>query len=109
MKKRLTHKQKKKISRDCWNLDLSFYKWLQPRLKCYLKEAGKVIDLDFYKVEYNGKTYTQRECIERMIEILDVYFSKRKVYYFGDDPKETIEIQDELLVLWSKVCHIMWW
>lgn len=109
MKKRLSNKQKKKIAKDTWNLDRSFYEWLYPRLKCYLKRAGKVLDLDYYKVEYNGKTYTQRECIERMIKILDNYFLSSKVFHFSDDYHETIEMEGELLGLWAKVCPMMWW
>ena len=48
-KKRKRHIYKKKLSEECWDLDLAFLKWLQERLPVYLKEAGQIVDLTYYK------------------------------------------------------------
>lgn len=106
MKKRLINKQKKKIAEDCWDLDLAFYDWLQPRLKCYLKESAGVIDLEYYKFNYKDKVMTQKEIIERMIWLLSQLEVCKNVI-FDYDP--VLEYQKELLELWALVFPVMWW
>ena len=108
MKKRQILKEKKKIHNDCWNLDHAFLKWLKPRLKDYLKCAGKTVDLDFYVFEFRDKKMTQKEIIERMIEILELY-DDYNIYYFGNDCKESTAYTNELLELWKTVFPVMWW
>ena len=63
--------KKKRIRRDCWDLDYAFYQWLRERLPVYLKDAGRRIDLEYHKFEFRGKEYTQKELIERLITITD--------------------------------------
>ena len=58
-KRRLILKEKKKISKECWNLDSEFFKWLEIRLKTYLKEAGKYVDLKYYKFAVDDKELNQ--------------------------------------------------
>lgn len=108
MKKRLLLKEKKKISKDCWNLDLAFIKWLKPRLECYLKEGGKVIDLEHYAFEYKDNIMSQKEIIERMLEILDSY-NEYEPFYFHEEGKESYALMAELLELWALVFPVMWW
>ena len=67
--------KKKKIRRDCWDLDSAFFKWLKERLPVYLKEAGEVVDLEYHKFEFRGKEYTQKEVAE-MLNISQSYISR---------------------------------
>lgn len=94
--------KKRKIHRDCWGLDWAFLFWLKERLPVYLKDAGKFVDLDYHKFEYKGKTYTQREIVERMIHILDMLPD-------NDWQEEWDIYTNEILDLWKIVFPAMWW
>lgn len=109
MKKRLRLKEKKRISRDCWSLDYAFLDWLKPRIKCYLKEAGKYVDLDYHTFEYNEKTMTQKEILVRMIEILDKYDDTAGFSYFVGTIDESEKLIKELLDLFCLVFPVLWW
>ena len=94
--------KKRKLHRDCWSLDASFIIWLNEHLKVYLKDADKIVDLEYNKFEYNGKEYTHKELIKRMI-YLSNYLIK---YYYLDTKREKV---DELLDIWKLVFSAMWW
>ena len=102
-KKKKRHIYKKKLSEECWDLDLAFLKWLQERLPVYLKEAGQIVDLTYYKFTYNNVEYTQKDLIIHMIKLvneaidMDMYDEKYSV------------IVDEILDLWKMVFYCMWW
>ena len=92
-------------SRECWNLDHTFYLWLYEHLMKYLEDADKVIDLTWTKVEYNGKTYTQRELIDKMLKRLNAYFNDDINEYDKDDYKWLHEIE----AIWAVILPTMWW
>ena len=94
----------KKMDRECWNLNISFAKWLEPRLKLYLKRGGKIVDLDFYKFAIDGIEKTQREWIETMIDLCS--------WINNDDNFLDDKFTDKLLFLgkiWATVLPSMWW
>ena len=96
---------KRRISRDCWDLDWAFYKWLSDRLPVYLKEGGSVVDLTYYKFkDYNGEEKTQEEIIKRMIVLVNYLLSD---YLAWTD--EYDKAHDELMYLWTTVIRAMWW
>lgn len=92
----------KKLSRECWNIDYSFIKWLNEHLKVYLKEASKVIDLG-KEYKYCGVEYTLKSVIERMIYLSDKLTND---YYVVND---VYEYTDELLDLFRLVFYDLWW
>ncbi len=94
--------KKRRISRECWNLDNAFYDWLRERLPVYLKEAGAFVNLEFYKFDHRGKEYTQKELIEYMIHLLDVIKNE-------DDLMRQFEEEKEVLEIWAKIAPAMWW
>ena len=65
MKKKTINK--KKISEECWDLDSAFLKWLKEHLIVYLKEASKVVDLNWHKFQYKGEELTQEQIIKKNI------------------------------------------
>lgn len=99
---KLAHK-KKKISKDCWNLDQAFFIWLHEHLVVYLKEAGENVDLSYYKFDYKGKKYTQEEIIKMMINDL------KDIHYLGVWNPKYQDLSNEILDLWKLVFHAMWW
>ena len=102
-KKKKRHIYKKKLSKECWDLDLAFLKWLQEHLPVYLKDAEQIVDLTYYKFTYNNIEYTQKDLIIHMIKLvneavdMDMYDEKYSV------------IVDEILDLWKMVFYCMWW
>ena len=53
--------------RDCWDLDTSFFQWLYCNCKQLLKDTN--CDLTYRTYEHNGKTYTEGEYIEYLIDL----------------------------------------
>ena len=60
---------------ETWDLEQSFYQWLYEGLRSYMDYASKVIDLDldaeWLSLEYMGKSYTQRQLTELLLEKLE--------------------------------------
>ena len=91
--------------RETWNLGTCFYAWLYEHLKMYLDKASKIVNLDYYTFEYNGKTYTQREMIEQICEIIEYYFSDKFDDWDDDDCKYVSNIEK----MWAVIMPYMWW
>lgn len=53
--------------RDCWDLDTTFFQWLYCNCKQLLKDTNA--DLTWRTYEHNGKTYTEGEYIEYLIDL----------------------------------------
>lgn len=92
-------------SRECWDLDYTFYLWLYEHLMKYLEDAEKMVDLTWTKVDYNGKTYTQRELIDMMLERLKRRLSKEYDELNEDDYNYAHEIEK----IWVVILPVMWW
>lgn len=97
---------KKKLKEECWNLDYELVKWLNEHLKIYLEDAGKVVDLDFYKFNYDSTTYTLKDVIERLIDITDYLIDH---YYDWDNLESLINNVDEMYYLMRLIHHYLWW
>ena len=76
---------------------------LRKRLPVYLKDAGKIVDLSYYELNWNGTEYTQEELIKVLIEKV----RDAKNDYHGDD-KARKAMQD-VLEIWKIICPAMWW
>lgn len=94
---------KRKITRDCFDLDQAWLKWLSERLPVYLRDARKMIDFSFHKFTHRGKECQQDELVERMI----VLVNKAMAIDFGEP--EYDEVIDELMEIWKLIFHAMWW
>lgn len=116
-KKRLA-KQRKKYGFDevdTWSLENTFYYWLYERLKMYMKVADPVVDLNFHKFEYKSKTYTQKELILKLIDLLKENILARENWYKIDN-KEIPAFLDrynkrtkEICEIWGIILPAMWW
>lgn len=85
--------------RETWDLDFTFFCWLYSRLKMF-KEID-FIDLTFHKFNINGKTMTQEECIDKMIENCEKIIKEKKLNL----KKE----KDEVFDIWKACSNSMWW
>ena len=95
---------KKTIKQECCNLDLELIEWLNRHLKAYLEHASKHIDLEFHTYTYNGKRFTQKQIIERLITITDILSETH-----FDFTKEYNNLKDEMYDLLKLVHNQMWW
>lgn len=92
---------KKKIAKECWDMNLEFIKWVNQHCRVYLKDADKIVDLEYYKFEYKGKEYTQKELIKMLINLTD--------QALGCDLWEIKELFDEICDIWKLIGPAMWW
>ena len=87
--------------RETWSLETAFYFWLYERLKMYLEYS--IVDLNFHKFEYKGKTYTQKQMIDMMIERLEEYLTDET------DEKSFEKYPNEICEIWALVLSAMCW
>ena len=89
-----------------WNLNHELICWLKYWFKVYKEKT--ITDLSFHKFEYKGKTMTQEEIIDRVIELCD--FIDKNLYEFDMETEKKIEEKlDELFDLLKLVWGCMWW
>ena len=98
--------KKQKLREECWNIDYSFVKWLNEHLKQYLIDASKIVDLDYHQIEYKGEKYTQRQLINKMVELTD--WLKEEEFYYGA-PEEVDHKAMELLDIFKITFYYLWW
>lgn len=97
---------KKKLKEECWSLDYTLVLWLNEHLKIYLKDADKIIDLDYYKFDYDNDTYTLKDVIERLIDITDYL----KDHYYDWDNLKVLQSNIEQMYDLMKMIHFyLWW
>lgn len=95
--------KKNRIRRDCWSLDGTFIRWLNEHLKVYLRDADKVVDLDYHKFNYKGKECTQKELIIYLIRITD------DLIPMDNWDEEYGDLCNEMLDIWKLIFPAMWW
>ena len=81
----------------------------------YMKVADPVVDLNFHKFEYKSKTYTQRELILKLIDLLKEHLLSEEEWYkinkeeipiFVDRYEKRIK---EICEIWGIILPTMWW
>ncbi|MBU5669546.1 hypothetical protein KQI68_06795 [Peptoniphilus sp. MSJ-1] len=90
--------------RETRNLNYLMLELIYERLRMYKDLASKIINLDFHKIEYKGKTYTQNEVLNRLIVL-----SKQALKDDKDIWIEQYKEEKEFWELWSKVFLYFWW
>lgn len=91
--------------RDTFNMDFTLVAWLYECLRYFQDEASKIVNFEYHKFDIDGKTLTQRQCIDRMIEDC-------KIILLGDeyrDYEKRDTVKDDLFKVLSKVYWAMWW
>ena len=94
-----------KIEKDTWSLDVAFVKWINGRLKAYLRYADPIVDLNYNKFNFHGEERTLKWCVERMIELSDICLSVECDFYDSEYNKA----EDELYELWALTRRAVWW
>lgn len=91
---------------ECWNLDISFIKWVNSRFKKYKEQASKIVDLEYHKFTYKRKKYTQLELIDKIIYLTDEYIKKVNLCLSEIDLDP---IKNEIFDIFKKIYWTMWW
>ena len=92
------------LDRECWNLDMSFILWLQPRLIHYLNSCSNIIDLTHYSFTIRGVEKTQQDWINEMIVLcnyLSIWDNR-----LNDDYEDKMHY---LCEIWTELISYMWW
>lgn len=90
---------------ETWCLDYVFYGWLYERLKMYLE--ANCVDLSYHKFEYNGREYTQKELIDKMLHGCELaLFEENEHKHLTDEEKKIV---DDVRWIWATVMPAMWW
>ena len=90
---------------ECWNINSEFLRWLNIRLKQYLKDADSIVDLDYHKFIYLENEYTQKQLILTLIDNTD-WMLKDDVY---DWTEEYMQKQNETLDIFKLIFNTLWW
>ena len=91
--------------RDTFNMDYTLIVWLYECLRYFQDEASQIVDFNFHKFEIDGEEFTQRQCIDRMVEDCKVLLLKDAY----DDYDEMDAAKNDLFKVLSKVYWAMWW
>ena len=94
-----------KLEKDTWSLDVAFVRWINCRLKAYMRFANGFVDLTYNKFNFKGNEVTLRWCIKRMIELSDICLKDECSFY----NKEYDEAENELYELWALTRRAVWW
>lgn len=92
--------------RDTWSLDYTIALLIYPRLKMY--NECNCINTSFHKFEFEGQEYTQQECMDKILEGLEIYLTKKhygKNKYTEEDYKKIQDSMSLLGVIWWS----LWW
>ena len=89
---------------ETWNLDYEFIKWVNSRFKKYKEKAGKIVDLEFHRFEYEDKEYTQLELIDKVIKLSNEYIDTNLP---SEDKLNSIK--DEIFDIFKLIFWTMWW
>lgn len=91
-----------------WNFDEFFARWLYCYLKDYLKDADKVVDLNYYKFNFENYSYTQKEAIEKILNILKTFIIKKDNIDFKTE-KKMYENYQKAIHLFAEILPALWW
>ena len=96
-------------SRETWDLTYYFAEWLYSHLMMYKEFASEVVNLKYYKFDWQGREITQ-------IEAIDILIKTSKDYLLMDElemsNKEIVRIREDFykaMKLWGEILHYMWW
>ncbi len=103
-KKKRRSIDKRKLHKDCWDLDWAFITWLQQHLIVFKKDASSVVDLEYYKFKYKDEELTQLQIIDKLIRLTTEVIVDYDLWN-----EYCLTKINEILDLWKLVFPAMWW
>jgi len=92
-----------------WDLNNHFIEDMNVKLKKYRELAGEKVDLEFHTFEYKGKTYTQLELINKLIDLTDELIDLDINTWDGEDAGQVQKDIDEVFNIMKLVVYSLWW
>lgn len=105
-------KQRKKYGgwdeRATWNLNTFMTEQIYTWLKMYYKYANKQINLDFYKFTIDGKEFTERECILRIIADIEFWLKNNDSLNQEKEKEADAKISNAYKMI-GIIFPVLWW
>jgi len=92
-----------------WDLNNHFIEDMNVKLKKYRELAGEKVDLEFHTFEYKGKTYTQLELINKLIDLTDELIDLDINTWDGKDAGQVQKDINEVFNIMKLVVYSLWW
>jgi hypothetical protein len=95
--------------RETWSLDHTMNLLLYERLRRYKELAEKIINLDFHTFKYNDEELTERQCIERILEGLELELTLDE---YDKRRQEDEYIKERIGSIWKiydLIKYALWW
>ena len=92
-----------------WNFDGFFARWLYCYLKDYLKDAGEMVDLNFYKFEQGGETYSEEEAIKKILTSLKEYITADNSWESLEEIQRIVKNYQKAIHLFAEILPALWW
>ena len=95
--------------RETWSLDRTMNLLLYERLRRFKELAEKIVNLDFYTFEYNNEELTERQCIDRILEGLELELT---IDEYDERRKEDEYIKERIDGIWKLydlIKYTLWW
>ena len=89
---------------DAYSLDNTMEMLLYERLVQYRKDAYRIIDGSYHKIEIIGITHTQQEWVDILISLLEDSLTKGSI-----DFREEELVSDSIWRIWQHIYPTMWW
>ena len=77
--------------RTCFDLDTEMMLWIYEHICQFLNDADTVVDLDYHKFEYEGKTYTLKELLLKVKEYISNYMNAEDNLITGENVNKSGE------------------
>ncbi len=90
--------------RETWNLNNTFKFWLYERL-CMFNEIN-IINTSYHKFEYKGETLSFQDCIDRMLEGLQLELTFPD---YSDEREQYEEKINDVVPIFALCFDKLWW
>lgn len=88
-----------------WDLGFESIKHMRNGLKLYLRDAPKVVDLEYHKIEYLGHEFSLLTWLKVFLDICNDLVDS---YYDFDDQK-CITLLEQYMICYKKLMFYLWW
>ncbi len=102
-------KQRKKYGfddRETYELHDIYAEWLYSHLKMYKKTASGLVDLTYHTIDFEGRTYTEIEAIDRVLKWTEYFLKNRDDV---DKEEKAMKKLQKATRLWSEILPFAWW
>lgn len=94
---------------ETWNLDYEFIHWINSRFKKYKEQASNVVNLNYHKFQYQNKSYTQLQLIDKVINITDEMLTNDYWSLLYSNPDKIEKNKNEVFDIFKIIYEVMWW